>query len=73
MRITLRNIVNKLFYNNNSKPLGRWKLEYCVDKTNRKIDMSNEDHCGPCGQYIVTKIENVNLSTNKLTNNNNES
>ena len=20
-----------------------------------KIDLSNEDHCGPCGQYILDK------------------
>jgi hypothetical protein len=22
---------------------------------NQKIDLSNEDHCGPCGQYIKNK------------------
>jgi hypothetical protein len=22
---------------------------------NSKIDLSNEDHCGPCGQYILNK------------------
>jgi hypothetical protein len=22
---------------------------------NKKIDLSNEDHCGPCGQYILNK------------------
>jgi len=22
---------------------------------NSKIDLSNEDHCGPCGQYILDK------------------
>jgi len=24
---------------------------------NQKIDLSNEDHCGPCGQYALEKIE----------------
>jgi hypothetical protein len=24
---------------------------------NHKIDLSNEDHCGPCGQYALEKIE----------------
>ena len=33
------------------KPLGRWNKEYCNIKLDKKIDMSNEDHCGPCGQY----------------------
>ena len=33
-------------------PLGRWNIDYCVKKINRKIDLSNEDHCGPCGTSI---------------------
>ena len=24
---------------------------------NHKVDLSNEDHCGPCGQYALTKLE----------------
>ena len=31
------------------KLLGRWSLDYCPRKIERKIDQSNEDHCGPCG------------------------
>ncbi len=27
---------------------------------NNKVDMSNEDHCGPCGQYILTKEQPAN-------------
>lgn len=36
---------------------GRWNIEQCNKKTNYKIDLSNEDHCGPCGQYALTKLE----------------
>ena len=39
------------------KPVGRWKIDYCNTKINNKIDLSNEDHCGPCGQYVKTKID----------------
>jgi hypothetical protein len=39
------------------KPVGRWNIEDCNKKTNYKIDLSNEDHCGPCGQYALTKLE----------------
>lgn len=39
------------------KTLGRWNIEQCNTKMNHKIDLSNEDHCGPCGQYALTKIE----------------
>jgi hypothetical protein len=41
-------------------PLGRWNIDYCDIKTNNKIDLSNEDHCGPCGQYIITKTNSQN-------------
>ena len=30
-------------------PVGRWRIEHCNVRMNRKIDLSNEDHCGPCG------------------------
>jgi len=34
---------------------------------NHKIDLSNEDHCGPCGQYALEKIEvKINTKTNIL-------
>lgn len=39
------------------KPTGRWNLEQCQTKTSHKVDWSNEDHCGPCGQYALQKIE----------------
>ncbi len=35
------------------KPLGRWSLDYCTKKMDIKVNRSNEDHCGPCGQYNV--------------------
>lgn len=34
--------------------LGRWKTE-TIEKTNWKIDLANEDHCGVCSEYILTK------------------
>lgn len=47
------------------KPVGRWTLDYCDTKLNNKIELSNEDHCGSCGQYAITKIElnQKNIST----------
>jgi hypothetical protein len=29
--------------------LGRWRMDECNMKTNYKVDLTNEDHCGPCG------------------------
>ena len=42
------------------KPMGRWNIDYCNKKLNQKIDLSNEDHCGPCGQYAIEKIKTKN-------------
>jgi len=50
-----KNIISKLLNKDTPKPLGRWKVELCDKKTNDKIDLSNEDHCGPCGQYALVK------------------
>lgn len=45
--------------------LGRWAIDSCQKKTDIKIDLSNEDHCGPCGQYnlhVVGSPSNVGRS-----------
>lgn len=39
-------------------PLGRWNIENCNKKLNNKIDLANEDHCGPCGKYIKNALHN---------------
>lgn len=49
-----KSIITK-WMKNEKKVLGRWNIEYCDKKINNKIDLSNEDHCGPCGQYILDK------------------
>jgi hypothetical protein len=41
------------------KPTGRWNIEYCNKKINKKIDMSNEDHCGTCREYATKKIQQI--------------
>jgi len=43
------------FIKKDKKLLGRWNIETCNKKMNKKIDLSNEDHCGPCGEYILDK------------------
>ena len=34
-------------------PLGRWHLTECPKKIDIKVDWSNEDHCGPCGEKVL--------------------
>ena len=44
--------------------LGRWNTVYKSNHVNTRVDLSNEDHCGPCGQYALQqqneKLENLN-------------
>ena len=51
------NLINKFLPKEMPKPLGRWRVENCDKVMNYKIDLSNEDHCGPCGLYALKKIE----------------
>jgi hypothetical protein len=59
----VRNIIhNLLWIKDEKKVLGRWNMETCDRKTNYKIDLSNEDHCGPCGntsKYIIPKVDQM--------------
>jgi len=52
----LKNIIPKEL----PKPVGRWSVEQCNKKINSRVDLSNEDHCGPCGQYALEKMEPTN-------------
>jgi len=51
-----KTLFNMLFLNEVG-PLGRWSQERCAIKLNKKIDLANEDNCGPCGEYILTKLD----------------
>ena len=52
----IKNLIKKINLPEPKKILGRWNIDYCDKKINSKIDLSNEDHCGPCGNYILSKI-----------------
>ena len=55
MKLKIVNIIYKFFISEPKKILGRWNIDYNSKKLNMKIDLSNEDHCGPCGQYVLSK------------------
>ena len=54
--------------------LGRWNITYEIPKINIKANLANEDHCGPCGEYILKKnnkkIENFSSNNNESKNKN---
>ena len=59
-------ILKNIFMKEIPKPLGRWNLDYCVVKLDKKIYLTNEDHCGPCGQYNVSTKEEVKEKDKKI-------
>jgi len=48
-------------------PLGRWGINTCQNKVNTKVDLSNEDHCGPCS-YTPKKDNTNNESKDEINN-----
>ena len=45
---------------------GRWGTEYSNQQLDARIDLANEDHCGPCGNYSLEKTNEI--STKKMNN-----
>lgn len=68
MRQTIKILMNTLEKGfQNSRPLGRWHIDYCPKKIDNKIDWANIDHCGTCGEYAQLKYKDSNkTSTNNL-------
>ena len=56
----ITSIIKKIIPKDLPIPVGRWRIENCNKQMNHKIDLSNEDHCGPCGQYALDKIRSTN-------------
>jgi len=59
-----KTLFNMLFLNEVG-PLGRWSQERCAIKLNKKIDLANEDNGGPCGEYILTKLDLTKTNNTK--------
>lgn len=54
--IFITSFINKNMKKSTGIPLGRWNIDKCMNKINIKIDMSNNDHCGTCHNYLTNKI-----------------
>lgn len=60
MRFITRLVDRILKKENLEKPIGRWFRDTCEKTIGRKVDLSNEDHCGPCGEYALLKTTTSN-------------
>lgn len=55
MRISFRLIADKLFGKKNSILVGRWNIDYDNKIQERKVYLTNMDHCGCCGNIYNNK------------------
>ena len=63
----IKSVISKLFPQKEMpKHMGRWRIEDCHKQVNHRIDLSNEDHCGPCGQYALSKLDFKPTLINKV-------
>ena len=51
------NVIRNSFLPEARISLGRWNTSYATSSINSKVDLANEDHCGPCGQYAMERLE----------------
>ena len=60
------------FFKQKPTQLGRWSLLECSDALQKRIDMANIDHCGPCGfeQISNNKNKKFNIATGHSDNKN---
>ncbi len=59
-------IFKNIFVKDAPLPLGRWKINNCnTQQLNYKIDMANEDHCGPCGEYAIEQNNKYDINNDK--------
>ena len=55
LKNTVNNSINKMYRKIHNYfrpiplPLGRWDYNITKEQMIRRIEMANEDHCGPCG------------------------
>ena len=58
---SLQALKNRITHSYQPTILGRWTRESCDIKTYRRVDLTNEDHCGVCNY----QLENMATISNK--------
>ncbi len=55
----LRHFIPNIWPKHQKVFLGRWNVDYSAEIINKKVDLSNEDHCGACNKKLskVNKID----------------
>ncbi len=64
----VKRLVTQLMSSSQPVQLGRWSIEYCPTIVETRVKLTNEDHCGTCGNMkpLHTKTSNSNTKYSKL-------
>ena len=60
MKFNLRILADRLFCKNPQVLVGRWTIDYDKNIQERKVYLTNMDHCGCCGNVNSTTINQKN-------------
>lgn len=63
---SLQFLKKRMMHSYQATVLGRWSRESCDTKTYRRVDLTNEDHCGVCN-YPVNTID-ITIDNYKIIN-----
>lgn len=66
---SIRKFINRIIRSDAPPLLGRWKIDYCENRIAKKVNLTNEDHCGTCADYILTKYNSIPLQKYNSINN----
>lgn len=62
------NFAKRVVKPNVPKPIyGRWGMDYKPGQVDTRIDLANEDHCGPCGTYALSKEQQQYTDKKRLS------
>ncbi len=53
---SLQALKNRITHSYQPTMLGRWARESCDIKTYRRVDLTNEDHCGVCNYQLDNTV-----------------
>lgn len=58
----LRSVTRKLFIKNTPILIGRWSIDYDKNIQERKVYLTNMDHCGCCGNIKAQPKQPIETS-----------
>jgi hypothetical protein len=59
----VKRLLTRLMSSSPPVHLGRWSIEYCPTIVETRVKLTNEDHCGTCGNTDTLSNQQENKNT----------